>query len=90
MNLLEMALQHTDKPQWHAGETIWLIPDRVFLKHARGDIHLCLIGYQASCLIMWLDQYTAMWTQPKDLQHRYATWAEHAKIWYDMKNGRKK
>ena len=84
MTLLEMALEQ-EKAQWYAGESVWLIPGHVFLKQSNGDVHLCLAGYPGDCLIWYLDLHTCTWTTPRDLQRRYARWAEHAKLWYDMR-----
>jgi hypothetical protein len=88
MNLLEMVQQVTrTKTQWSAGEVAKVIPGKAWLRHAQGDVHLYVRGYQPGCLVLYLNLHTSTWTEPWDLAQRYATWSEHAKIALQMKKG---
>ena len=76
-NLLTLALQHTDKKQWYAGEVVHLWKNgkrRAFLKEQHGFIHLCLTGEMASCCIFWLDPVTWSWEVSNNIESDYPNW----------------
>jgi hypothetical protein len=79
-NLLALALQYTNKPQWYAGESIFIWGDRhrgAFLKEEGGFVRLSLINYDPSCLIFYLDREG--WTVSQRVQESYKSWARKAR-----------
>ena len=53
-NLLDLALEQA-RPQWPTGESVWLVPRRVFLKNDDCHVRLYAVGYPRGVEIFWLD-----------------------------------
>lgn len=79
-NLLTMALE-CERSQWHASETVWLVPKRVFLKNEDCLVRLCLVGFNRACTIFWLDPYEGRWKIARDAETHYARWSKEAQAW---------
>ena len=86
-NLLNMALQFR-RHQWHREPLIWIFSNQVYLRKDRNGIYLGLVEFPGECCIFWLDQELDTWYTLRDVERRYGSWAEHAKIWVDLRKGK--
>ena len=79
INLLDLALTYSDKPQWYAGEVINLWGNNhrgAYLRESNGTVNLCVIGYDPSVIVFYLT--FDGWRVAEKLNEKYEVWSSKA------------
>ena len=80
LNLLDMALAHTDKQQWYSGESVWLWRNGnrgAFLKEMGGFfVTLNLIGFREHLIVFRLNPKTWIWEVSQNVFVKYYQWKD--------------
>ena len=81
--LLDMALTYIEKPQWHAGESIWLWRSDnrgAYLKEMGGFfVTLNLLGFRKYLIVFRLNPKTWKWEVSQNVFVKYYRWMDQYK-----------